>query len=144
MFQGFSEFIGRRSELEKISLKLARAGILNTIFGLAIYPILLLVFDILQHHFMAGLIIAQILSICFAFTIYKLTVFKTKSGAFREFLRFVPFYLFNYAINWAVLPVLVKIAFINPIIAQTGFSLVIIVSSFFWHSRVTFKGEYRK
>lgn len=144
MFQYFRESIGHRSKSEQLSLKFVRAGILNTIFGLAIYPALLLVFDELKHHFMIGLIIAQIFSICFAFTIYKLTVFKNKSGVFHEFLRFVPFYFFNYAINWAVLPVLVNIVLINPIIAQSGFSLFVIVSSFFWHSRVTFKGDYGK
>lgn len=122
-------------------LHFALAGIVNTIFGLAIYPILLLTFDVLHRNFMIGLVIAQALSLCFAFTVYKLTVFRTRAGVFGEFGRFLPFYLFNYAVNWVALPVLVKLAHIDPIIAQCGFSLVLMVSSYFWHSRITFRGK---
>ncbi len=57
----------------------------------------------------------------------------------REFATFASFYLFNYAANWAALPLLVEIAGISPIIAQLGFTVVLVVGSWFWHNRVTFR-----
>jgi len=125
-------------------LRFVIAGAVNTAFGLAIYPILLLSSGSLHRQFMLGLVIAQALSLCFAFTIYKLTVFRTRKGTVGEFGRFLPFYLFNYAVNWAALPLLVKVAHIDPIIAQSSFSIVLMMSSYFWHSRITFKGSKHK
>jgi len=122
-------------------LRFVIAGVINTMFGLAIYPALLLSFDVLHRNFMLGLGIAQALSLCFAFAVYKFTVFRTRAGTVGEFGRFLPFYLFNYAVNWVALPLLVKVAHIDPIIAQCGFSLALMASSYFWHSRITFRGK---
>lgn len=122
-------------------LRFALAGGINTLFGLAIFPVLLWSFDDLHRRYMLGLVIAQALSLCFAFTVYKLTVFRTRNGAIGEFSRFLPFYLANYVVNWFALPALVKGAGVDPIIAQTGFSIVLMIGSYFWHSRITFRAH---
>lgn len=120
------------------------AGGVNTLFGLAIYPLLLWASPTLHTHYMIGLVIAQALSLCFAFAVYKMTVFRTRHGSVGEFSRFLPFYLVNYGVNWLALPLLVRLAKIDPIIAQLVFSVALMVTSYFWHSRITFrqgKGE---
>ena len=119
---------------------LVAAGV-NTAFGLSIYPVLLLSFTALNRHYLLALAIAQLLSLSFAFAVYKLGVFRTQAGIVGEFGRFASFYLFHYAANWIALPVLVEAAGIPPIIAQVGFSLVLMASSWFWHSRITFKSR---
>jgi putative flippase GtrA len=112
----------------------------NTAFGLAIYPALLLVFPSLRIHYMAALFIAQGLSLAFAYSSYKLGVFQTRGRYARELTAFLSFYGANYAANWIALPALVELAHIGPIVAQLIFSAVIMITSYFWHSRVTFRG----
>lgn len=120
-------------------LRFLVAGGVNTLFGLSVYPILLWSFASLHRHYMVGLVIAQALSLCFAFAVYKLTVFRTRQGTIGEIARFLPFYLVNYAMNWVALPLLVTGARIDPIVAQLAFTMLLIIGSYFWHSRVTFR-----
>jgi putative flippase GtrA len=110
----------------------------NTAFGLAIYPLLLWLFPWLRVHYMVGLLIAQGMSLAFAYSSYKLGVFRTRGGYAREITAFLSFYGVNYVANWIALPALVEFAHIPPIIAQLMFSAVIMASSYFWHSKVTF------
>jgi putative flippase GtrA len=114
-------------------LRFLVAGAANTAFGLSIYPLLLWSVPAFATHYLLALGIAQAVSLCFAFATYKLGVFRTRGNLAREFGAFSSFYLFNYAANWAALPLLVELAHIPPVIAQLGFS------SWVWHSRVTFR-----
>jgi putative flippase GtrA len=120
-------------------LRFMLAGAANTAFGLAIYPLLLWSVPVLHTHYLIALGIAQAISLCFAFATYKIGVFRTRGNIAREFGTFSSFYLFNYAANWAVLPLLVELGGIPPIVAQLGFTAVLILGSWFWHSRVTFR-----
>lgn len=120
-------------------LRFALAGAANTVFGLTIYPLLLWSVPALRTHYLLALGIAQAVSLCFAFSTYKLGVFRTRGNVAREFGAFSSFYLFNYAANWAALPLLVELGGISPVIAQLGFTALLICASWFWHSRVTFR-----
>lgn len=126
------------------SVRYVLAAGLNTAFGLAIYPALLWSSDWLHEHYMVALVIAQVTSLLFAFTTYRLGVFQARGDTARQFGLFSSFYLFNYAANWAALPLLVEVGGIHPIIAQLGFALVLMIGSYFWHSRVTFKARRSK
>lgn len=117
---------------------LVAAG-LNTAFGLAIYPALLWTFRPLQKHYLIGLLIAQAVSLCFAYANYKIGVFRTRGRYAREVTAFLSFYLVNYAANWIALPALVELGHLPPIVAQILFTLVLVAGSYFWHSRVTFR-----
>ncbi len=123
----------------KRPLRFLIAGAMNTAFGLAIYPLLLWSVPALRTHYMIALAIAQAVSLCFAFATYKLGVFRTNGNVAREFGTFSSFYLINYAANWLALPLLVEAAGLPPVIAQLGFNAILIVGSYFWHSRVTFR-----
>lgn len=114
-------------------------GGLNTIFGLATFPLLLLLFPSLEQRYMLALLIAQTISILFAYIMYKRTVFQTQGDWRRELWTFSSFYLIVFAVNWLTLPLLVEVADIPPMIAQTGFSLLTVVTSYLWHSRLTFR-----
>ena len=125
-------------------LRFILAGGINTIFGLSVYPLLLWLIPYFRREYLVALLIAQGLSLCFAFLVYKFTVFRTRNGALGEFGRFVPFYLFNYAINFAMLPILVRGAGIPPVIAQLLFSVALMIGSYFWHSHITFSSNGNK
>jgi putative flippase GtrA len=120
-------------------LRFLMAGAANTAFGLAIYPALLWSVPAFRTHYLLALGIAQAVSLCFAFTTYKLGVFRTRGNILREFATFASFYLFNYAANWVALPALVELAQVPPVIAQLSFTVALIAGSWFWHSRVTFR-----
>lgn len=122
-------------------LRFLAAGALNTGFGLAIFPLLLWSSDWLEHHYMVALLIAQFSSVLFAFTAYRIGVFRAKGDMARQFGLFSSFYIFNYLLNWATLPLLVEVGGIHPIIAQLGFAIVLMIGSYFWHSRVTFRDK---
>ncbi len=115
------------------------AGGINTAFGLAFYPLLLWSVPFLRTHYLVALALAQGVCLCFAYTTYKFGVFRTRGNTLREFSTFSSFYLFNYAANWAALPLMVEVGRLPPAIAQIGFTAVLIVGSYFWHSRVTFR-----
>lgn len=115
------------------------AGAFNTAFGLGFFPLLVWSVDFFHRHYLLALGISQVVCLCFAFATYKLGVFRTRGQIAREFGAFSSFYLFNYAANWAALPALVEWGGVHPVIAQTGFTLLLIAGSWFWHSRVTFR-----
>lgn len=115
------------------------AGAANTLFGLAFYPLLLWQVPLLRRHYLAALGIAQVVCLIFAYATYKLGVFRTRGDTVREFGVFSTFYLVNYAANWAALPLLVEAGNMPPILAQTGFTGLMVAGSWFWHSRVTFR-----
>jgi putative flippase GtrA len=119
-------------------LRFLIVGGLNTALGLTIYPLMLWTVPWLHVHYMVALLIAQAVATLFAFMTYKLLVFQTQGRTGRELVRFLAFYLANYAVNWAALPFLVEVAHLPPIIAQVGFTVTIAVLSWFWHNRVTF------
>lgn len=120
-------------------LRFVLGGAVNTAVGFALYPALLWSVPWLHKHYMVALGIAQVVCLCLAFAIYKLGVFRTQGNILREFAAFSSFYLVNYAANWAALPALVEIGKVPPVVAQLGFNAVVIVGSYFWHSRVTFR-----
>ncbi len=120
-------------------LRFLLAGTANTALGLSIYPLLLWGVPALHGRYLLALAIAQALSLCFAFTTYKVGVFRTRGNLPREFATFSSFYLVNYAANWAALPFLVEVAGLPPVPAQLAFTAILIVGSWFWHSRVTFR-----
>ena len=120
-------------------LRFMLAGAANTAFGLAIYPLLLWSVPAFHAHYLIALAVAQAISLCFAFATYKLGVFRTRGNVAREFGAFSSFYLFNYVANWAALPLLVELGGVPPIVAQLGFTAALILGSWFWHSRVTFR-----
>ena len=120
-------------------LRFLIVGGVNTLVGLATYPLLLVSFPLLHQHYLFALLIAQIVNIAFAYVMYKRNVFKTKANFFREFSQFASFYVIVFALNWATLPALVELGGLSPIWAQLGFSLLTVAASYGWHSKLTFR-----
>jgi putative flippase GtrA len=117
------------------------AGALNTALGLAMFPTLMWTLGPRGFHYMVVLVISQVICVTFAYSTQKVLVFRTKGNYISEFGRFILFYVQLYLVNLAVLPFLVEIVHIRPIIAQFCFSVPVIVTSYFWHSRITFKPQ---
>lgn len=114
------------------------AGVLNTVIGLVGYPTLYFLLTPLHLHYLSILTISQVLCVTFAFLTNKFFVFRTFGNYLREFGKFVTFHLSYFLVNLVVLPSLVELAGMNPVWAQTLFAVLVIVTSYFWHSRITF------
>jgi putative flippase GtrA len=124
--------------LHKIKVRFLFAGALNTAIGLGVFPLLYFTLASYRLHYIVILCLSQMICILFAYITNKFLVFKTKGNYVAEFLKFITFHLSYFLVNLAALPILVEVVNINPVIAQLFFATMVIVSSYFWHSRITF------
>ena len=116
-------------------------GGVNTAIGLAVYPILYVLLSPFGVGYVKALIFSQIICITFSFISNKYLVFKTKGNVKKEYPKFFAFYGIYFMINLLCLPVMVEVLNMNPMIAQTLFSIAIVASSYFWHNLITFKSS---
>jgi len=117
------------------------AGAFNTALGLATFPALYFLAAPLKLHYLTILTISQALCVTVAFLTNKFLVFRTSGNYLQEYGKFITFHLSYFLVNLVALPVLVEFAGMNPVWAQTLFAVLVIVSSYFWHSRITFSSS---
>lgn len=132
--------VGRRLAGEhETKLRFVLAGAFNTGLGLAAFPALYFMLKPLGLHYLVVLSISQVFCVTAAFLTNKFLVFRTSGNYLREYGRFITFHLSYFLVNLGALPFLVEIMHMNPVWAQTLFAVLVIVSSYFWHSRITFR-----
>jgi putative flippase GtrA len=130
---------GRLVGPHETKVRFLAAGAINTGFGLAIFPILMWSLGPRGVHYLIVLLISQILSVTVAFVTNKYFVFRTAGNHLAEYGRFSIFYISYFLVNIVVLPMLVEVVHFNPIVAQTMFSLSVILLSYIWHKNITFR-----
>lgn len=118
-------------------LRFLVAGAANTAFGVAIFPLLAWSNAWLYENYMVTLVIAQATSLTFAFLTYRVAL-RGRATSLKQLGVFSSFYVVHYVANIIMLPILVEGVGIAPITAQLGFIAVLIVTSYFWHSHLTF------
>jgi putative flippase GtrA len=123
----------------QVEIKYLIVGAFNTAVGLAAFPILYFALERLNIHYMGLLIVSQIICVTSAFFTNKYLVFRTKGNHAREFIRFSSFYMTYFLINLVLTPLLVEVQGLNPVITQLAISVGVVLSSFIWHRKVTFK-----
>ena len=114
-------------------------GALNTAVGLCVFPLLFFLIRPEKTQYLYILAISYLICILFSFITNKSLVFRTTGNYTTEFRKFLIFHLFNFLLNLTFLPVLVEVVGIDPVYAQTLFTLLVVLTSYFWHSRITFK-----
>lgn len=119
-------------------------GGVNTVVGLAAFPILFYALKAHSLHYMVILIISQVICVVSAFFTNKFFVFKTSGNYTAEFLKFTSFYSAYFVFNLIAMPILVEVFSIHPVITQMIISVGIILTSYFWHSRITFASRKEK
>lgn len=117
------------------------AGAANTAFGLSFFPALLWLSPWFTRHYMAALLLSQVVCVVFAFSTYKIGVFRTRANILREFAYFSSYSYAVFGANLIALPLLVQGLGLHPIPAQFGFSLLTVFISYFWHKGVTFRSD---
>lgn len=133
-------WIGRRlSKLTGRPMRYMLAGTVNTLVGFCAYPALLWTSDWFREHYLVALLVVQVFCVCFAFTTYKVGVFRSRGNLMRDFVRFTSYYAGIIAVNWVVLPLFVEVVGVDPVLTQTVFNAFVVVFGYFWHSNITFK-----
>jgi putative flippase GtrA len=84
------------------------------------------------------LVLAHILGVLFAFTLYRRFVFKVTGHVLRDLARFESVYLVALGINAVVLPLLVQLG-VNRILAQALITITTTVISYLGHRFFSFR-----
>ena len=123
---------------DKVKVRFILAGIINTVFGLSAYPILYYSLTKFNLHYLVILFISQVICITFSYATNKIFVFKTRGNFVSEYIKFSSFYFSYFLVNLLVLPFMVEVLKMKPIFAQILFTFFVVISSFFWHSKISF------
>ncbi len=116
-------------------------GIVNTIVGLSIFPILYFVLFEFNFHYLQILTGSYIISVLFAYMTNKIYVFKTSGNYISELFKFSTYHVIVYLFNIIILPALVYYLSLHPVIAQYMFAIPVILFGYLWQSKITFKAE---
>lgn len=131
--------IGRNlADRHQTKVRFLLAGALNTAIGLSVYPALYFLAAPLKLHYLIIMAISHVVCVTFAFLTTKFLVFRTSGNYLRESGKFVTFHLSYFLVNLAALPALVELVGMHPVWGQTLLAVLVIVTSYFWHSRITF------
>jgi putative flippase GtrA len=116
-------------------------GGINTIFGFSIYPLIYLLTRGFDIFYVWVLVPSQIIAVSFSFATYKYFVYKTSGNHIREYGKFSFFHVVMFTLNLLALPLLVEGFGINPMIAQTIFSFLVVSTSYIWYQKIAFKNR---
>jgi putative flippase GtrA len=125
----------RRTHAEKIRFLVV--GVWNTFFGIGLYTLLVTLLG--KQLYLLLVVPVNIVAITQNFVLYKFLVFRTKGHYLREYLRFYIVYGPPVLVNLFVLPLLVRVAGLDPRIAQFLFTGVVVFVSWFGHKYFTFR-----
>lgn len=132
------DVIRRIADQHGTKVRFLLAGFFNTVLGLITYPALYFLTAPLELHYLTILVISQVICVSIAFLTNKFLVFQSSGNVLLEFGKFITFHLSYFLVNLAALPVMVELAGMKPVWAQLLFAGLVIVTSYFWHSRITF------
>jgi len=135
----------------KTKIKFLFVGAWNTIFGFVIFIILYKVFGkifkIDYFAYTTAQVLANILAIINAYLCHKYITFRSSTRGkkmFMEFLRFSTTYITVFLLGLILMPFFVEILKINPIVSSIILNIIIVLSSYFAHSRFSFDTQKQK
>lgn len=114
------------------------AGAVNTLFGFSIYPILFFALQSFSVHYLLVLGLSYLCSVMFAYLTNKYFVFRTHGIRLEEIGKFLTYHVVCFLVNLMALPLLVECLHLSPVLGQSGFAVLVVATSYLWHSRVTF------
>jgi putative flippase GtrA len=127
-------------------LRYLTVGACNTLFGYGCFALFtMLLSPLMGYGYIVASLLANLLSITFAFLGYKWFVFKTDGNYLREWIRCLGVYATSIVLSIAALPFVVVIVGRQlgrdqntPYIAGAIVLVFSIVFSFFGHRRISF------
>lgn len=122
----------------KKKIRYIAVGAWNTIFSYIAFVVLYFYLNE-PIHYIAILVLSQIIGLTNAYICYKLLVFKTKGNYFREYLRFYVVYGTTFVVNLILIAFLVEFIGINPVLSQGVIAIIVVTMAYLGHNRYSFK-----
>ena len=113
-------------------------GVVNTIFGYLCFAVFLVTVGHVWHY-LGALACAHVVSVLFAFVLYRFVVFRVRGHVLSDLWRFETVYLAALAVNFVLLPVLVEVAGLPVLGAQALIVLVTSLMSWMGHKHYSFR-----
>ncbi len=113
-------------------------GAVNTLVGYLVFAGFLLTVG-KRWHYLVAVACAHVISVLFAFVLYRFVVFRVRGHVLADLWRFETVYLSALAVNFVLLPVLVEIAHLKVLLAQALIVLVTSVMSWVGHKNYSFQ-----
>jgi len=110
-------------------------GVLNTVFGYAVYALLIY---LKMHYFLAQLF-ASVLAITHHYLWNKYFTFRIPEKSVSEIVRFVSVYAISYLLNMAVLYISIEKFTMNAYVSGVICLFVTTIISYLGHKHVSFK-----
>lgn len=117
-------------------------GAINTLVGFLAFAGFLLTVGKLWGKpwgYLAALACAHVVSVLFAFVLYRFVVFRVRGHVWSDLWRFETVYLSALAVNFVLLPVLVELAHLPVLLAQALIVFVTSVMSWVGHKNYSFR-----
>jgi putative flippase GtrA len=140
------ESISQIVNQHRIKFKFLMVGGWNTVFGIGIFILLYKLFSKIYKvdyfAYTTAQIIGIILSVINAYIFHKYITFNSKVKGKKmiiEFMKFSTTYAVLFVVSLVIMPFFVEIIKIKPIPASICLNVVIIFTSYFGHSRFSFK-----
>lgn len=90
-------------------------------------------------HYYLGIVIAQVVTISWAFPLYRRVVFRSSGRLGADFVRFLSVWAGGMVAGFILTPVLVELVGVAPFWAQLATMVVVSVASFAAHRLFTFR-----
>ena len=113
-------------------------GGINTAFGYLCFAVFLVTVG-QRWHYLGALVCAHVVSVLFAFVLYRFVVFRVRGRVLTDLWRFETVYLAALAVNFVLLPLLVEIVGLPVLVAQALVVLVTSVMSWVAHKNYSFR-----
>ena len=113
-------------------------GAINTVVGYLSFAAFLVTVG-QRWGYLAALACAHVVSVLFAFVLYRFVVFRVRGHVLADLWRFETVYLSALAVNFVLLPVLVELAHLPVLLAQALIVLVTSLISWVGHKNYSFR-----
>jgi len=119
-------------------MRFAIVGAVNTVFGFCVFAGLQLAIGE-RVHYLVILLLSHVVSVLEAYVLQRWLVFRVSGRWWRDLARFWSVYLVALAINLVALPLLVEIAHLSVLPAQTIVMLGVALGTFVAHRSFSFR-----
>jgi len=110
----------------------------NTVSSYLLFVVLQIAFGDVVHYLVL-LVVTMVLSTLQAFVLHRSLVFEATEGSWPgQLLRFSQIYAGAFAVNIALLPVLVEVVGLPVLVAQGVLVITVVTASFVGHRRWSF------
>jgi len=127
------EFINKLFEDRKV--RFLFVGVLNTIFGYAVYAL----FIYLKMHYFLAQFLGGILAIAHSYLWNKYFTFRSPGRSASEIIRFVSVYAISYLLSMVILYVSIEYFKWNAYMAGVACLFVTTVISYVGHKNISFR-----